>query len=72
MINKKTIGKRLAQLRGAKTQKEVAKDLGISLSAICMYENGSRVPRDEIKIAFAKYYSTSVEDLFFTNNVHKA
>lgn len=60
------IGKRLMQLRGGKTQEEVAKALGISVSAVGMYERGDRIPRDEIKIAFAKYYDTTVQSIFYT------
>jgi len=60
-----TIGKRLIQLRGDKTQEEVATALGISLSAIGMYERGERVPRDEVKIAIAKYFDTTVQALFY-------
>lgn len=60
-----TIGKRLVQLRGDKTQEEIANALGISLSAIGMYERGERVPRDEVKIAIAKYFDTTVQALFY-------
>ena len=60
------IGKRLIELRGEKTQEEVAKDLGISLSAVGMYERGERIPRDEVKIAIAKYYDTTVQSIFYT------
>ncbi len=60
------IGKELVRLRGSRTQEEVAKALGISLSAIGMYERGERIPRDEIKIAIAKYYDTTVQSIFFT------
>ena len=58
-------GKRLAQLRGEKSQAEVAKDLGIAVSTLGMYETEQRIPRDEIKIALADYYQTSVESIFF-------
>lgn len=60
------IGKRLIELRGKKTQEEVAKELGISLSAVGMYERGERIPRDEVKIAIAKYYDTTVQSIFYT------
>ena len=60
------IGKRLIELRGEKTQEEVARDLGISLSAVGMYERGERIPRDEVKIAIAKYYDTTVQSIFYT------
>lgn len=61
------IGRRLIQLRGNRTQDEVAKDLDLSVSAIGMYERGERIPRDEVKIAIAKYYDTTVQSIFFTD-----
>ena len=64
-MNPKTIGARLRVLRGEKTIREVAKDCGISYSALSMYEIGQRVPRDEVKKKLADYFGTSVEALFF-------
>ena len=61
------IGQKLIQLRGDKTQDEVARALGISVSAIGMYERGERIPRDEVKIAIAKYYDTTVQSIFFAD-----
>ena len=59
------IGRKLAELRGDRTQEEVAKAVGISVSALSMYECGERIPRDGIKIAIAKYYKKSVQSIFF-------
>ena len=59
------IGKRLAELRGDKTQEEVARAVGISTSALSMYECGERIPRDPIKVAIYKYYKKSVQSIFF-------
>lgn len=70
-MNKKKIAKTLVSLRGDKTQKEVATDLGISISALAMYEQGHRIPRDEIKIIIANYYGKSVQEIFFETNVTK-
>lgn len=56
---------KLIDLRGSKTQAEVAEAVGISTSALTMYETGRRVPRDEIKIALARYFNVSVGYLFF-------
>ena len=64
-MDAKTIGRRLTQLRGTRTLETVAKAIGISQSALSMYETGNRIPRDEIKIAIAKFYEISVEELFF-------
>ncbi|WP_101772368.1 helix-turn-helix transcriptional regulator [Peptostreptococcus faecalis] len=60
------IGYKLIKLRGDKTQAEVADDIGVTKSALSMYERDERVPRDEIKIRLAKYYGVGVEELFFT------
>lgn len=67
-MNSKAIGRRLTELRGNKTQEEVALALGISKSALSMYENGSRIPRDEIKLKISNYYKKSVKYIFFNPN----
>ena len=61
------IGKTLLELRGDKTQIQVANDLNISDAALSAYEQGTRIPRDEVKIRIAKYYGVSVESIFFNN-----
>lgn len=67
MFDKKLIAKKLVELRQKKqkTQQEVANAVGISVSAIAMYEAGVRVPRDEVKLALAQYYQTTVGYIFF-------
>lgn len=64
-------GKRLAALRGEKSQAEVAKAIGISTSTLGMYETERRMPRDSIKIALADYYGTTVQKIFFTPECHE-
>ena len=64
-MNRDAIAQKLINLRGDKLQLEVAKAVGISVSALSMYENGERIPRDEIKKRLADYYGTSVEAIFF-------
>lgn len=64
------MGARLRTLRGEKQRLEVAEAVGISVSALQMYENGARVPRDQTKMALAKYYGMSVEDIFFATEPH--
>lgn len=59
-------GAKLKALRGDKTQKKVAEDLGITKSALAMYERDERVPRDEIKVRIAEYYGETVQFLFFS------
>ncbi len=65
VIDAKAIGSYLKQLRGTKTQLEVAKAIGVTTMAISQYESGERIPRDEIKIRLANYYDRTVEQLFF-------
>lgn len=55
----------LRELRGGKTQEEIAKDIGITKSAWAMYERGERIPRDEVKVKIAKYFGRTIEELFF-------
>lgn len=65
-MDKQKIAKTLVELRGGRSREEVAAALKISVSALSMYETGARVPRDEIKIAIANYYSRSVAEIFFS------
>ena len=58
-------GKKLKALRGDKTQKEVVADIGISKSALAMYERDERIPRDEVKVQIANYYNEPVGALFY-------
>nr|DAQ12847.1 MAG TPA: Helix-turn-helix XRE-family like protein [Caudoviricetes sp.] len=62
-----TIGEKLKKLRGKKKTKDVAKDIGVTISALSNYENDYRIPRDETKRKIAKYYKKSVEEIFFGN-----
>ena len=39
--------------------------MGVSFSALCMYETGRRIARDEVKLRLAGYYGVPVEDIFF-------
>lgn len=61
------IAKRLVELRGNKSREDVANSVNISCSALSMYEQGNRIPRDEIKVRLANYYGTTVQDIFFAN-----
>ena len=64
-MNKEEHGRRLVKARGGKPQRQAAKEIGISRSALSMYETGARVPKDEIKIRIADVYGLSVQALFF-------
>ena len=64
-MDAKKIGAKLKELRGSRKLNEVAAQLGISPSALSMYENGERIPRDVIKIKIAEFYGHSIVDIFF-------
>ena len=59
------VAERLQRLRGERSREEGAKAVGVSISAIAMYENGERIPRDGIKLKIAEYYQKSVQEIFF-------
>ena len=67
MSDATVIGKRIKQLREKKkyTREEFCTNVGISLSALSMYETGQRIPRDEIKLKIARCLDASIESLFF-------
>ena len=56
---------RLRRARGETPRKEVSEAVGISVSALMMYENGKRIPRDNIKIKLANYYHKPIAELFY-------
>lgn len=60
----------LRNLRGDKTQEEVAAGIGITKSSWAMYERGERTPRDEIKIKISKFFGVPVQEIFFANCEH--
>ena len=70
-MDAKAIGKKLVHLRAGKSREEVCSALGLSVSTLQMYENGKRIPQDDIKIRIAKYYETTVGGLFFSEKVHE-
>lgn len=70
MINAGTVGKRLMLLRNNVPREKVADAIGVSVSAISMYENGERIPRDAIKVKLASYYGKTVQEIFFDEKCH--
>lgn len=64
-MDKKAIGDRLRRLRGSRSQQEVADALGVTSMAISLYENGERIPSDNMKIKIADYYNRSVAFIFY-------
>ncbi|HCW73308.1 MAG TPA: XRE family transcriptional regulator [Clostridiaceae bacterium] len=64
-MDSRKIGNRLIELRKDTSREKMANDLGISMSALAMYEQGNRIPRDEIKIKIALYFGKTVQEIFF-------
>lgn len=59
------IGKRLKELRGDRSRDKVAEAVGISSSALGIYECNKRIPRDDVKKRLADFYNVSIQQLFF-------
>lgn len=63
-------GDRLKKLRTDKDllQKQVAKELNISVQRYSSYENNSRLPEINMAIKLAKYYNVTLDYLFGLEN----
>lgn len=70
-MNYERVAKNLINLRNKKSREEVARALGISVSTLQMYENGQRIPRDNIKIKLANFYGVTVQTIFFDSEQHE-
>ncbi|EOO12772.1 helix-turn-helix transcriptional regulator [Bacillus cereus] len=64
-MNYERVAENLINLRNGRSREEVAKAVGISISTLQMYENGQRIPRDNIKIKLANFYGVTVQTIFF-------
>lgn len=42
-----------------------------SVLVLQMYENGQRIPRDNIKIKLANFYGVTVQTIFFDSEQHE-
>ena len=67
-VDPKTVGRRLRDLRGCRTKTGVARDIGISYSSLCFYEDGERNPSPAVQEKLAKYYGVTVESIFYTRD----
>lgn len=64
-MDREKVGVYLKELRGTRTQSEVAEAVGVTTMAISQYERGERIPNDEMKIKLARYFQKTVEEIFF-------
>ncbi len=65
MPDKTVVGERLKKLRGSRTQGEVAEALGVTPMAVSQWENGLRMPSDDMKVKIATYFKKTVMAIFF-------
>jgi transcriptional regulator with XRE-family HTH domain len=65
MPDRTVVGERLKELRGSRTQAEVAKALDVTAMAVSQWENGLRMPNDDMKVKIAAYYKRTVMSIFF-------
>lgn len=70
-IDVSVMADKLVKLRGNRTQEEVSNSIGISKSALSMYEKGKRIPRDPVKVRIAAFYKKSVPYIFFNQKSHE-
>ena len=63
-------GKILRELRGNKSLDATAKEIGITKSALAMYERDERKPRDQVKVLIAGYFQKPVSYIFFNDGEH--
>ncbi|PDZ52514.1 transcriptional regulator [Bacillus sp. AFS094611] len=70
-MNYERVAENLINLRNERSREEVAKAVGISISTLQMYENGQRIPRDNIKIKLANFYGVTVQAIFFDSGQHE-
>lgn len=63
-------GEILRELRGSRTQENIAKAIGVTKSSWAMYEQNERSPRDEVKIKIANYFGKTVQEIFFASQCH--
>lgn len=64
-------GEKMRKMRGDRSQQSVADAVGITKSALSMYERDERRPRDEVKIRLADFFGVSVAELFFADIANK-
>lgn len=70
VIDRAQIGRKLRNTRETLklSVQEVAREAGVSESAIYMYEQGERLPRDEVKLKLAKIYKMPLDFFFKPKN----
>lgn len=60
-----TLGEKLIALRGEKTRKQMAKEIGINVQIVQKWEKDYHYPRVEALFRLAKYYGITVSELLY-------
>lgn len=61
----------MVKLRGDRSQKQMAKELGVPVSSYAMIELGYRFPRKEVQAKLANFFEVTVDELFFNHSNHE-
>ncbi|WP_019123774.1 helix-turn-helix transcriptional regulator [Brevibacillus massiliensis] len=62
---------KMVSLRGERSQKQVADEIGIPVSTYAMIEAGHRFPRKDLQLKLSRYFGVTVDELFFTEEGHE-
>lgn len=67
---RESMAKRIRDLRVSRgeSQQELAAAVLVTDAAISAYENGDRVPRDEVKVRISEHFGVPVQDIFLRKN----
>lgn len=68
VIDKAEVGRRLRDIRRYRSQREIALELGVSMTAIGKYERGECMPSDDVKVRYADLSGKTVQEIFFDVN----
>lgn len=62
---------KMAMLRGTRSLRDVAKEIGIPYSTYAMIETGHRFPRIKLAQKISQFYGVTIDELFFNQNDHE-
>jgi len=64
-LDRTEVGRRLRDIRKYRSQREIAEELGVSITAVGAYERGEHTPPDEVKVRYANMSGQTVQEIFF-------
>ena len=68
VLDRAEVGRRLRDIRKYRSQREIAQELGVSITAVGNYERGEHTPPDEVKVRYANMSGKTVQEFFFDSN----